>query len=151
MQSFQKQKKYLVKAATLDRLALIDTVDGTVLPFITTRVSSNSCDLENPIVEIECVFGKPKIPLEVEKILRSGNRTIVFWADGEKTIVKLPDNATDDRDSIYTAFTAALAKRVYGNNSTVNRIVERKTWIQECGVTYNKYEVEKKNGKKTDK
>lgn len=57
------------------------------------------------------------------RILQSGDRVIVFWGDGSKTIVK---RSSDTPDNIYGAFTAALAIKVYGNNSQVNRIIDRK-------------------------
>lgn len=64
--------------------------------------------------------GRNKI--KVNRILKSGDRTIVFWADGEKTIVK---RASDEPESDYAAFTAALGIKVYGSNSALKRIVER--------------------------
>ena len=65
---------------------------------------------------------------EVNRILQSGNRTIVFWGDGTKTIVK---RAEDELNSPYVAFTAALAVKTYGSNSQVKRIVDRKLEVQE--------------------
>jgi len=62
------------------------------------------------------VFGSP-MPVP-EKIFRCGDTTTVIWKDGTKTIVKLMPGA-DDSD--YGAFTAALAKKIYGNNSKVMR------------------------------
>lgn len=56
------------------------------------------------------------------RILKSGNRTIVFWADGTKTIVK---RAEDETESDYAAFTAALGIKLFGSNSALKRIVER--------------------------
>ena len=53
-----------------------------------------------------------------EKIFRCGDVTTVIWKDGTKTIVKLMPGA-DDSD--YGAFTAALAKKIYGSNSAVMR------------------------------
>ena len=53
-----------------------------------------------------------------DKIFRCGDVTTVIWKDGTKTIVKLMPGA-DDSD--YGAFTAALAKKMYGNNSKVMR------------------------------
>lgn len=47
--------------------------------------------------------------------------TIVLWKDGSKTIVRKMDGK---EDSPYEAFTAALAKRIFGTNSKVCRIVE---------------------------
>ena len=44
----------------------------------------------------------------------------MFWKDGTKTVVRLPIGEQPDD---YDAFTAALAKKIFGNNSTVKRIV----------------------------
>ena len=57
-----------------------------------------------------------------KRILKSGNRTIVFWMDGTKTIVK---RAEDEQDNDYAAFTAALGIKCFGSNSALKRIVER--------------------------
>ena len=54
------------------------------------------------------------------RIVRNGIATIVFWNDGTKTIVK---RGEDEEDSEYSAFTAALAIKLYGSNSAVKRIV----------------------------
>ena len=51
-----------------------------------------------------------------EKIFRCGNATTVIWNDGTKTTVKLMPGA---EDSDYGAFTAALAKKIYGGNGKV--------------------------------
>ena len=64
--------------------------------------------------EIDCEFRQ----LTPEKIFRCGNATTVIWKDGTKTTVKLMPG-TEDSD--YGAFTAALAKKIYGNNSKVMR------------------------------
>lgn len=53
-----------------------------------------------------------------EKIFRCGNATTVIWKDGTKTTVKLMPGA---EDSDYGAFTAALAKKIYGVNGKVMR------------------------------
>lgn len=61
-------------------------------------------------------------PPKPSRILKSGNRTIVFWDDGTKTIVK---RAEDEEDNDYAAFTAALGIKCFGSNSALKRIVER--------------------------
>lgn len=48
------------------------------------------------------------------------DETIVIWPDGDKTIVK---PTADAERSPYSAFTAALAKRVYGSNTQVTKRV----------------------------
>lgn len=62
-----------------------------------------------------------------DRVLISGNRTIVFWADGAKTIVKRAD---DETDSVYSAYTAALAIKMYGSNSAVKRIIAERLEVQ---------------------
>lgn len=58
------------------------------------------------------------------RILRSGPATIVFWADGTKTIVK---RAPDEEDNAYAAFTAALAIKIFGSNSKLKKMVKTLT------------------------
>lgn len=61
------------------------------------------------------------------RILKSGNRTIVFWSDGTKTIVR---RAEDEPDNDYAAFTAALGIKIFGSNSALRRTIKRKTTVQ---------------------
>lgn len=60
------------------------------------------------------------------RILRSGPATIVFWADGTKTVVK---RAPDEEDSDYAAFTAALAIKIFGSNTKLKKIVKTFTEV----------------------
>ena len=55
-----------------------------------------------------------------KRIIYNDPATIVFWNDGTKTVVKKAEGETFNS---YTAFCAALAKKTFGNNSTVNKIV----------------------------
>ena len=55
------------------------------------------------------------------KIIYNNPATIVFWMDGTKTVVK---KAKGEKFNEYTAFCAALAKKIYKNNSQVNKIVK---------------------------
>lgn len=52
---------------------------------------------------------------------RKTGETIVIWKDGTRTTVKPMMGVPH---SPYSAFTAALAKKVYGSNTKVNKIVE---------------------------
>lgn len=61
---------------------------------------------------------------EVQRILRNGPATIVFWGDGTKTIVKRPEGKEDD---IYEAFTAALGIKMYKTNSHLKKLIKTKT------------------------
>lgn len=64
----------------------------------------------------------------VTRILKSGDRTIVFWEDGTKTIVK---RAADEEESEYAAFTAAFTKKSLGCNSFIRKMLKRVTEYQE--------------------
>lgn len=61
---------------------------------------------------------------EVQRILRNGPATIVFWGDGTKTVVKRPEGKEDD---IYEAFTAALGIKMYKTNSQLKKLIKTKT------------------------
>ena len=58
----------------------------------------------------------------VKRIIFSPPATIVFWEDGDKTVVK---TAPDDKYSPYFGFVSALAKKVYGSSSAVKAIIDR--------------------------
>ena len=45
---------------------------------------------------------------------------VVIWNDNTKTIVRLSPN---DPDDIYMAFTAALAKKIFGSNSKIKKVI----------------------------
>ena len=62
-----------------------------------------------------------------KKILKSGRVTVVFWKDGSKTVVR---RAEDEPDNEYNAFCAALAKRMYGSNNAIKKIIKTKTEVQ---------------------
>lgn len=49
------------------------------------------------------------------------NYTTVLWNDGTRTTVKLSD---DDIYDEYSAFCAALAKRIYGSSSRIKKIIQ---------------------------
>lgn len=63
----------------------------------------------------------------VNRILKSGPCTHVFWADGTKTTVR---RSPDEPDNDYAAFTAALAIKIYGSNSALKRMLKEKVEVQ---------------------
>ena len=68
-----------------------------------------------------------KIRFMVDKIYLNGSHTCVVWKDGTKTVVNCADGDYYDE---YAAFTAALAKKIYGNNTALKRMLEEKTVVQ---------------------
>lgn len=58
--------------------------------------------------------------LDPVKIRKDGRVTVVFWKDGSTTAVRCGESEPYDD---YTAFCAALAKKVYGSNSRLKRML----------------------------
>lgn len=63
-----------------------------------------------------------RIP-EVDHIFYDDVATVVFWTDGTKTVVRCPEGKPYDE---YAAFCAALAKKIYVNNSKLQREIKKK-------------------------
>nr|DAE23811.1 MAG TPA: hypothetical protein [Siphoviridae sp. ct9lR64] len=59
-----------------------------------------------------------------KKIIHSGPKTIVFFKNGEKVVVSCGENETYDD---YTAFCAALAKKIFGSTSRAKKIMKSAT------------------------
>lgn len=55
-----------------------------------------------------------------KRIVYNNPATIVFWNDGTKTVVKCSET---EIFSEYYGFLACLAKKIYGTNSGINRII----------------------------
>jgi len=66
----------------------------------------------------------PLAAIKPTKIIRSGPMTIIFWDDGTKTKVRRAEGTPDDP---YLAFCAGLAKKIYGNNTRVKKLIYEKT------------------------
>ena len=66
-------------------------------------------------------LGEWNVPVTPKKIIYSGNRTIVFWNDGTKTVVKLGRGQEFDE---YLGFIAAYAKKMFGNNSRIKKLIK---------------------------
>jgi len=57
-------------------------------------------------------------PPRIDRVIRSGPATIVFWEDGTKTVVKLRGGEAYDS---HEALLACVAKKVYGSSTKVNK------------------------------
>ena len=58
---------------------------------------------------------------EPTKVIRRERTTIILFDDGSKSVVKLRDGEKDD---MYSAVCAALAKRLVGSHAAIKRLVE---------------------------
>lgn len=71
--------------------------------------------------------------VEIEKVIFNNPATIVFWSDGEKTVVKCScDEAFDEEKGL----AMAISKRVLGNKG--NYYNEFKKWLPEIEVCEDK-------------
>jgi len=62
-----------------------------------------------------------------KRIIVNGPCTIVFWSDGTKTIVRKSEG---EIHNVYNAFCAALAKKMFGNNTQVCKMVKETTVVE---------------------
>ena len=69
-------------------------------------------------------YAKERMKYIPDRIIKNGPATIVFWCDGTKTVVKCGEGDIPDD---YTAFCAALGKKVFGSNSNLKRIMRNAT------------------------
>ena len=92
--------------------------------FDTSRIKE-AYDLSDSSIVKEFNRSATKSFCSVKSIEQSADHmtVVVLWADGDKTIVKRSEN---DPDDIYMAFTAALAKKIYGSNSAIKREISKK-------------------------
>lgn len=58
----------------------------------------------------------------IEDVRFSGNRTIVFWSDGTKTIAKCADNDIYDKEK---GLMAAICKKFYDNKCVLPDMIEK--------------------------
>ena len=95
-------------------------VDSPKIPdHVNCRCNPDSETMREFMKNIEFTIGRLKfIPV---KIIKNGRATVVFWNDGTKTVVKCAPETTP---SDYDAFTAALAIKIFGNNSRLKKMIK---------------------------
>ena len=59
----------------------------------------------------------------IKKVIFIGDRTIILWTNGTKTIVKCSDG---DEFDYYSGFCVALAKKIFGSTAKARRFMESK-------------------------
>ncbi len=59
-------------------------------------------------------------PFEIEKVIFSGKATIVFWSNGEKSVVKCQKGDTYSQEE---GLAMAICKMMYGNDNTFNDVI----------------------------
>lgn len=79
---------------------LYDLLDAMM--FVPTNITIKSVDSVNQRVSIP----------EIKDVIFNNPATIVFWADGSKTIVKCQNGDTYSKE---TGLAMAIAKKAYGN------------------------------------
>lgn len=64
---------------------------------------------------------------DVKRVIYSGPKTIILWADGTKTIVSCRDGEIYDH---YTGFCAAVVKKLFGSTSHAKVVLGKTIHIQ---------------------
>ena len=61
-------------------------------------------------------------PFEIDRVIFNAPATIVFWADGTKTVVKCQEGDTYSRE---TGLATAIAKKALGNKGNFNNVFKK--------------------------
>lgn len=64
---------------------------------------------------------------DVKKVIFSGPKTIVLWADGTKTIVSCGESDTYD---YYSGFCAAVVKKLFGSTTHAKKVLGKVVQVQ---------------------
>ena len=70
------------------------------------------------------IYNSIIIKYSIRKIIVNENAVIVFFEDGQKTVVKKMDS---DADDIYSAVAQAVMKKMYGSTNAFHKIVDTQT------------------------
>ena len=98
-----------------------DDNDEDAIPFC--DMDCENCDLAeeedeaDDCDECQCLWGIP----DIDRIIFSPPATVIFWGDGEKTVVKCAEGQQYDR---YNGFCAAVCKRLFGSSSAAKKIMD---------------------------
>ena len=106
-----------------------EEIDDDEIPF---------CDGDCDTCELNDEDEEENLPLygipDIVKIVYNAPATIVFWEDGEKTVVKCAEGQIFDR---YAGFCAAVCKRLFGSTAAAKDLMEEcdednwKLWAEE--------------------
>ena len=127
------REQFANKLACIEKSNPISRHDAMVAFGLANRV------MHHEPVKCRCAFSGAWgiTPPEPVKIIYSGNRTIVFWDDGSKTIVKCAEGQDFDE---YNGFVAAYAKKMFRGTSRVKKLINKIKTVQE--VKKDKYNPE---------
>ena len=87
----------------------------------------------------------------IDHVIFNGDATIVFWNDGEKTVVKRSEGECDDREK---AILTAFAIKTLGGKPEFNKMVrkalkdkepKRYHWTDICKIRFDEFEKEDNN------
>lgn len=79
------------------------------------------CALEDLLVLIDHTNSEPSsIPEAIKEVIFNGDRTIIIWYNGAKTIVKCADDEMYDK---YTGFCVAIVKMIFGSTANAQKFL----------------------------
>lgn len=115
MNTFAERLKYAMEQADLKQSALSEQA-GISKAAISQYLSGKNTPNQERIKALADVTGVPP----VKKVIFSGPKTIVLWADGTKTIVSCGAGDTYD---YYAGFCAAVVKKLFGSTTHAKKVL----------------------------
>ena len=92
-----------------------------------SRLESHDNSLDLMSISSNCTLNlstEPSVHFAIEKVIFNDPATIVLWKDGSKTIVKVQDGDTFDKEK---GLAMALLKKLLGNNGSYYKEIKRWT------------------------
>nr|DAE10347.1 MAG TPA: PROTEIN I, ELECTRON TRANSPORT [Siphoviridae sp. ct3es5] len=105
-----------------DKLTPVET------PYFWESLNESLSKIVAPPVSFRCSFNlhRTEVP-PVKKVIFSGPKTIVLWADGTKTIVSCGAGDTYD---YYAGFCAAVVKKLFGSTTHAKKVLGEVVQVQ---------------------
>lgn len=100
----------------------LETHDNSLdLMYISSNCLSNLSTEDNCALNLST---EPGVHFAIEKVIFNDPATIVLWEDGSKTVVKVQDGDTFDKEK---GLAMALLKKIFGNNGSYYKEIKRWT------------------------
>lgn len=100
---------------------VFDTLETKLIKEINSKISSKK--------EHHTMFVKKEYPTcpEIKNVIFNPPATIIFWADGSKTVVKTQNGEEFDPEK---GLSMAIAKKHFGNNGNYFEVIKK--WTEKC-------------------
>ena len=92
--------------------------------FARLREDNRKLAIELAAAKVQLLFAECEMQPQIKNVIFNDPATIVFWADGDKTVVKCQPGDTFSKE---LGLAMAICKKVYGNKGNYNEVFKK--WV----------------------